>query len=356
MPSLLPKRNHYSFFTFPLIVGVFPLVYFVLTHTRSTSQREEGKLLVVATTGMIGDAVSRIAEDSVTLKTLMGPGVDPHSYELSIQDGDLLMEADVVFYNGLHLEGAMHEPFEKMKSRADKEIYAAGDVLSDDNIIKDEGFDTGQDPHIFHSVRLWIRSVRYIGEKLILLDPKNAAFYRANMEVYLAELKALDKEIEEAIKKIPEAQRYLITAHDAFGYYGQRYGLTVKSLQGISTATEPSLRNREDLKNFIIEHQIKMIFSEASVPQKGIQAVIESCEKEGYVVDASKQLYSDALGDRAGNAGTYVGMLRTNTQYIVAAYEDYTVKEKGKRKANSAPNTIKKVIRRKKKAKTISHA
>lgn len=321
MSSIPFQKKHNQILTSLLILGLGPLFYLVLKTTH-TSYKEEGKLLVVATTGMIGDAVERIGGEKVTVKTLMGAGVDPHGYELTLEDGNLLMQGDIVFYNGLHLEGSMHSPFEKMKNRKDKVVYAASDPLSEDDILKDPQFDTGKDPHIFHSVRIWMQCVEYIGQQLALADPENASLYEENTKAYLMELQALHEYVIEATKKIPKNKRYLITAHDAFGYYAREYGLSVKSLQGISTTSEPSLKDREDLKRFIISHEIDKIFTETSVNPKNIDAVIESCQEEGYPLSTSANLYSDSLGAKGGEAGTYIQMIRTNTQHITGTDPD----------------------------------
>ena len=302
-----------------LAIGLLPLLYFVL-NTSTPSYKKEGKLLVVATTGIIGDALKKIGKDKITIKALMKPGVDPHTYELTVQDGDLLMEADLIFYHGLHLEGPLHTIFQKVTHRQDKKIYALGEeALSPDEILTDAQFSSGQDPHTWHSVTLWKKQVLYISQQLQQEDPEHAAFYQANTEAYVKQLDALHAEIIAAIATIPAHLRILVTAHDAFSYFGKTYGITVKSLQGISTASEPSIKDREDLTKFIIEHGIKTIFAETSVPSKGIQAVIESCRKEGYLIESHDLLYSDSLAEEESEAGTYLGMMRTNLRYIIAA-------------------------------------
>ena len=301
-----------------LILGLLPLLYLVI-NTSTPSHKEKGKLLVVATTGIIGDALKEIGQDKITIKTLMNAGVDPHTYELTAQDGDVLTEADLIFYNGLYLEGPLDETFQKIIKRKDKKIYAVSEAISPDDILTAPHSPLGQDPHIWHSVTLWKEAVLYISEQLQQADPEHALFYEANTKAYIAELDALHEEIIATIATIPTRLRILVTAHDAFEYFGKTYGVTVKSLQGISTTSEPGIKDREDLTAFIISHQIKTIFAETSVPSKGIQAVIESCRKQGYLIESNALLYSDSLAEEDSEAGTYIGMMRTNLSYIIAA-------------------------------------
>ena len=302
-----------------LLLGLLPLI-FLSWKRRSLVSKSDNKLIVVTTTGIIGDAVAQITQGRVALKVLMNPGVDPHTYEMTVQDGQALEDADIIFYNGLHLEGKMHTVFTKVTMhQKKKKVYGVSDALSQDDMLIDPHFSSGKDPHIWHSVTLWKKAVAYISEQLQKANPEYADFYAVNTKAYLEELDALHDYIVEQISKIPPQLRVLVTAHDAFEYFGKTYGLVVKSYQGVSTTSEPSLKDRQDLTNFIIRHQVKTIFAETSVPTKGIYAVLESCRQAGYQVESKDLLYSDALGEKEGAAGTYIGMMRTNVDYIVTA-------------------------------------
>lgn len=299
--------------------------YFLSTDSSATvsSQREPRKLRIVATTGMIGDALKEIAQDKVEIIVLMGPGVNPHSYEPTAQDGSHLMGADLVLYNGLQLEGSMHTTFSKIAQREKepkkKKFYAISDALAPEDLIEDPQFSISKDPHIWHDPIIWQKVVTYIGEILAEKDPIHADIYLNNTSTYLSKLATLHEEIEAAIAKIPSKKKYFVTAHDAFGYLAKRYGLHAKGLQGFSTAVEPGVGDRENLKQFIIQHDIKAVFTETSVNNKGIEAVIESCQKEGHQVLTSDELYSDSLGEKKGSAENYIGMMRHNIKIIVEA-------------------------------------
>lgn len=323
---LLPMKKSTAIFTlfFSLLsLGAGWLLYTSLYVSHSSPSQGERKLLVVATTGMIGDALRNIAGGKIDIKVLMGPGVDPHAYEATTQDGDALMRADLIFYNGLHLEGAMHTLFDRMAKKeaslteADRKFIAVSDALDEADILVDPTLVISKDPHIWHDVLLWKKVVIYISNCLQQKDPQNADFYQKNRDIYLAELEALHQEIIRNITQIPSSHRILVTAHDAFGYLGNRYHIQVKALQGFSTAVEPGVGDRVSLKEFIIKNNIIVIFEETSVNNKKLDAVIESCLKEGHSVSASEKLYSDSLGDAKSKAATYIGMMRANIHIII---------------------------------------
>ncbi len=270
------------------------------------------QLRIVVTTGMIGDAAVQIVGDKAQVLTLMGPGVDPHTYEPTLADMDALRQADLVFYNGLHLEGAMHfTPLARSKP-----VYAVSEALTPQDILADPLFPAGQDPHLWGDVQLWKKAVAYMSERLQAHDPAHAACYVARTKAYLAALEALDRDILDAMAQIPASKRLLITAHDAFAYFGRRYGLRVYALQGISTAMPPAIHDRMRLKALIQQHGITTVFTEATVSDKNMQAVIASCKAEGHHVQASGVLFSDSLGAPHTPAGTYIGMMRANARHI----------------------------------------
>ena len=236
------------------------------------------KLTIVTTTGIIGDVVKNIVGDKAHVESLMGAGVDPHLYKASHGDLEKLTSADIVFYNGLHLEGKMGEVLEKLAK--------VKPVISVSSEINKSAFtQTGEnsyDPHIWFNVDLWSNTVPKVEKELIIIDSVNASFYKSNSERYLKILKTLDKETREQIQSIPKKQRVLITAHDAFGYFGKRYGIEVKGLQGISTLSEFGLHDITGLVDFIVQRNIKAVFVETSVSTKAINAVVEGCKSRGH--------------------------------------------------------------------------
>lgn len=279
------------------------------------SRTDNGKIRVLATTGMIADAVENISGDKVETTTLMGPGVDPHLYKASHGDVNRITSADIVFYNGLHLEGKMASLFEKA-ARTRVIIPVSEDIPH--SRLRSTSQDT-HDPHIWFDVRLWKEAVGTIARNLQEKDPANAEWYARNSQRYLQRLDSLDDAVRTAIAAIPARQRVLITAHDAFGYFGDAYGIEVRGLQGISTLSEFGLRDVTTLVNFITERKIKAIFVETSVSQKSIEAVIEGCRDKGWEVVIGGSLYSDAMGSEGTPEGTYIGMVSSNVNKIINA-------------------------------------
>lgn len=292
------------------------LIFLSMTACSPNESRiDNGKIRVLATTGMIADAVKNIAGGKVETTTLMGPGVDPHLYKASHGDVNRITSADIVFYNGLHLEGKMASLFEKA-SRTRVIIPVSEDVPH--SRLRSTSQDT-HDPHIWFDVRLWKEAVGTIARSLQEKDPANAEWYAGNSQRYLQRLDSLDDAVRTAIAAIPATQRVLITAHDAFGYFGDAYGIEVRGLQGISTLSEFGLRDVTTLVNFITERKIKAIFVETSVSQKSIEAVIEGCRDKGWDVAIGGSLYSDAMGPDGTPEGTYIGMVSSNVNKIVNA-------------------------------------
>lgn len=276
-----------------------------------------GKLKIVTTTGMIKDAVTHVAGDRVDVVALMGPGVDPHLYKATQGDLGKLTDADIIFYNGLHLEGKMGEVFEKLALQ--KTVVAVSASIEDTLLRAVPGFQGTHDPHIWFDVKLWENAVRQVSKTLQANDSTNAAYYSTNEKKYIAQLDSLDDAVRKHLQDVPAAQRVLITAHDAFGYYGDAYQVEVRGLQGISTMSEFGLKDVTDLVNFIITRKIKAIFVETSVSQKSIEAVVEGCKQKGWNVKIGGSLYSDAMGAEGTADGTYVGMVHANTNTIVNA-------------------------------------
>jgi manganese/zinc/iron transport system substrate-binding protein len=283
----------------------------------SCDDSAKDRFTVVATTSLIGDAVKNIVQDHATVITLMGPGVDPHAYKATQQDVKHLLNADIVFYNGMHLEGKMADILQKLSKK--KPVYAAGEAITPTQQLVDPKFSIGVDPHIWFDVCLWKQVVQHISNQLQAADPEAAIRYQENTACYLQQLDELHQETLQTIQKIPSAHRVLITAHDAFEYFGRAYGMEVRGLQGISTVSECGLKDVTDLVRFIIRRNIKAIFLETSVPERPLQAVVEGCKKRGHQVVAGGYLYSDALGQEGTPEGSYHGMVRANVQTIVNA-------------------------------------
>ena len=272
---------------------------------------------IVATTGMIADAIENIAGSHAEVIALMGPGVDPHLYKATHGDLERLTEADLIFYNGLHLEGKMGEVFEKLAHQ--RPVVAVGDRIPEEKLRKVPGFQGAYDPHIWFDVALWKEAVKVASEYLQGYDTAHRMDYQAATERYLRQLDSLDATVKTSIARIPEPQRVLITAHDAFGYFGDAYGIEVRGLQGISTLSEFGLRDVTNLVDFIIDRKVKAIFVETSVSGKSIEAVIEGCQKRNWKVQIGGNLFSDAMGADGTPEGTYVGMVHANVMAIVEA-------------------------------------
>lgn len=277
-----------------------------------------GVINIVATTGMITDIAQVVGGGHVKVRGLMGPGVDPHLYKASAGDVALLSGADLIFYNGLHLEGKMSEIFEQMKKRGINTV-AVTDSIDRSLLETPPQFEGNYDPHVWFDVTMWMKAVETVRDTLISTDPGNAVEYRANTEAYLTELSALNEYVQSKANLLPEDKRVLITAHDAFSYFGRRYGFEVRGLQGISTVSEAGTQDVQNLAAFIVERRIPAIFVESSVPPKFIEAVQAAVEAKGFDVKVGGSLYSDAMGNPGTPDGTYIGMVRHNIDTIVGA-------------------------------------
>ncbi len=275
------------------------------------------KIKIVTTTGMIADAVKNVGGERVDVTALMGPGVDPHLYKASAGDVSRMSSADVIFYNGLHLEGKMAEIFEEMSRFA--KVYAVADGVDPNMLERTSAFAGNYDPHIWFDVKIWMQVVRYIAKCLSETDPQSAELYQANADAYLARLQELDQYVREQAATIPQEHRILITAHDAFHYFGKAYGFQVRGLQGISTVAETGTADVQQLADFIVQHKIPAIFVETSVPPRYIEALQAAVKARGFDVKIGGSLFSDAMGDPGTPEGEYVGMVKHNIDTIVKA-------------------------------------
>lgn len=283
----------------------------VVEHTHTGTM----PIKVVCTIGMVADVVRKIGGDEVQVEQLMGADVDPHLYNVTSADVGKLNRADVIFYSGLHLEGKMTDTLEGMAKK--KPSFGVTEYLSQSSIITDEH--QHPDPHVWFDVSLWSEVAQVIGDALALYDPANAEKYKKRTADYCAELAKLHEKTKERIGSIPEDNRVLITSHDAFRYFHRAYKIEVKGIQGISTDTEASLREVNQLVDFIVKRKVKAVFVETSVNQRNMRSLLEGCKSRGHDVVLGGELFSDAMGKEGTPEGTYIGMIEHNVDTIVKA-------------------------------------
>ncbi len=276
-----------------------------------------GRLRVVTTIGMITDIVKNVGDAHVEVTGLMGPGVDPHLYKATAGDVARLASAKLIFYNGLHLESKMGEILAKMTGNT--KTVAVTDDVNRARLLTPPEFEGQYDPHLWFDVTLWMKAVEKVRDTLTEIDPGHQADYEANAERYLAELAKLHRYVKTQAEKVPPEQRVLVTAHDAFNYFGNAYGFEVRGLQGISTATEAGIADVQELATFIAERRIPAIFVESSVSSRSIEAVKAAVKSRGFNVEIGGELFSDAMGTEGTPEGTYIGMVQHNIDTIVTA-------------------------------------
>ena len=275
---------------------------------------------IVCTVGMITDIVVNLAGDYAKVEGIIGEGIDPHLYKPTRGDVIKLSQADVVFYNGLLLEGKMTDVLVGIASKGKlvKAVTEAILVETDYLLEKDDG-SAYTDPHVWMDVSGWLRAIPVVAETLAIYDPENAEAYHSNAAFYAEQLEALDAYAKVAMSTIPEPQRVLVTAHDAFQYLGRAYGIEVRGIQGISTESEAGVRDLEDLVDFIVERQIPAVFVESSVADKNVRALVEGARARGHAVIIGGSLFSDAMGQAGTYEGTYIGMIDSNVTTITNA-------------------------------------
>ncbi|MCI1694221.1 zinc ABC transporter substrate-binding protein [Aneurinibacillus aneurinilyticus] len=279
--------------------------------------KSKEKLTAVTTIGMIADIVANVGKEHVEVMPLMGPGVDPHLYKATQGDIGKLDKADIIFYNGLNLEGKMGDIFVRMANQ--KPTIAVSEKIDPGILREPPEFEGHYDPHIWFNVKLWMQATERVKEALIKEDAAHKEDYEQNAAAYLKKLEELDTYAKEQIASIPEASRVLVTAHDAFGYFGDAYGIKVMGLQGISTDAEYGLKDVQNLVNVLVNQRIKAVFIESSVSPKAIEAVVQGAKEKGHEVKIGGELFSDAMGEAGTPEGTYIGMVRHNIDSIVAA-------------------------------------
>lgn len=273
-----------------------------------------GPILVTCTTGMVADLVKNIAGPRAQVTQLMAAAVDPHLYKSSTSDIAALGSADVVFYSGLHLEGKMTGLFEELGKT--KPVVAVAEKIDEDKLLHDGGT---HDPHVWFDVSLWKHAGQQVLETLVRYDPAEAENYQARAKAYFVKLDELDAFCREQLAQIPQDQRVMITAHDAFRYFGKAYGIEVRGIQGVSTESEAGVKGINELVDFIVQRKIKAIFVETSVSDENVKSLLEGCRAQKHEVKIGGQLYSDAMGDPGTPTGNYEGMIRHNITTIVQA-------------------------------------
>ena len=283
-----------------------------------TAPEEDDRLRVVATTTIVGDLVRTIGGSEVQLEVLMGPGVDPHLYKASAGDVRRMSSAKAIFFNGLHLEGKMTEVLERMGERGVTTV-AVGECLPAEDLITSAGFSGLHDPHVWFDVGLWAQATSCVADALAELVPAHADAFRNRAQTYHDELMAFDGWVHGRVGDLEPEQRVLVTAHDAFSYFGRTYDFEVYGLLGVSTASEAGTSDVKELAHFIVERRVPAIFVETSVPPRYVQALKEAVEAQGFAVEIGGTLYSDSLGDSSHLAHCDVENEHANVETIVTA-------------------------------------
>lgn len=281
----------------------------------TATDSESDKLTIVTTISQIGEPLSVIGGDKVIVNSLMGPSVDPHLYQATFSDIEKIESADMAFYNGLNLEANMVDIFNEMaKSRP---VLAIAETIAEEDLLNDE--DSGAvDPHIWFDIDLWKQALAAAVEEMKAYSPENADYFEINKQAYFEELEALKEEAHK-LKDIPKEQRVLVTAHDAFGYFGRMHDMEVVGLQGLSTEDEIGVSDIQETIEIIKKYNVPAIFLESSISDHSVNAVIEGAAQEGIDLSLGGELYSDAMGEPGTEEGTYIGMYRHNINTIYEA-------------------------------------
>lgn len=289
------------------------LFLFALTHIASARNPEQTR--VVATVGMIADVVRQVGGDDVQVFQLIGSGIDPHSYRPLRSDAAAILSARVVFYGGFKLEGRLADTLDRL-ARNGRAAVAVVERIPQEDLIVDHGV---TDPHAWMEVRLWMRVVEVVAEELSAAVPDKAEAFRQRAAEYLCELRELEEYIREVISSVPQHARVLITAHDAFRYFGRAYGVEVLGVQGFSTESEAGLERIHSLVDRIVERKIPAVFIESSVSDRNVMALVEGAAARGHLLRLGETLFSDSMGPNGSYEGTYVGMLDHNATAIARA-------------------------------------
>jgi manganese/zinc/iron transport system substrate-binding protein len=303
-----------------LLVLCSTLLLLSLTVTSPIYAQDAGcdapSINVVATVGMIADALQNVGGNCVQVTQLMGPGVDPHLYRATEGDVFVLIEADMIFYGGLNLEARLADVLQQLQ--AEKPAVAVGDAIPTTQLLIETNYNQ-VDPHVWMNVKHWMYVVEKVRDELVAYDVAHEGYYRANAAAYLEQLEELDLYVQTQIYTIARDQRVLVTAHDAFQYFGDAYGIHVFAPQGITTAAEAGVEDIRRTIELIVQRQIPAVFVESSVSPDVVEAIVEGAQAQGQNVSIGGQLFSDSMGDAGTFEGTYIGMITHNVDTIVSA-------------------------------------
>lgn len=277
----------------------------------------QAQIKVVATTGMIADTAKTIAGSRADIQGLIGYGIDPHGFRQTRSDIVALLDADLVLWNGLYLEAQMEDFLLRLQRQ--KPVIAVAETIPRDLLLSSEEYPDRFDPHIWMDPDLWQIAVQSIRDALIAVDPAGEDIYRANTQAYLRELSLMSEYSILALMSVPETARVVLSAHDAFNYFGARYGYEVLGIQGISTESEAGLRRIETLVDLLVSRDIRAVFVESSVSDRNVKALIEGAAAQGHSVSIGGELFSDAMGPPGTYEGTYIGMIDHNVTTITRA-------------------------------------
>lgn len=302
-----------------IFLTLITIIYAILIYQISLLTHTKTKPYIVCTTTIIHDTVQNICKDTVELVALMGPGIDPHLYKPVESDIFKIASADIIFYNGLHLEAKMGEIFEIL-AKHQTTIAVTKDIPTN-LLLPVAGYQTIYDPHVWFDISLWMHAVEAIYQALIVKIPEHTDLYRQNKINYLQKLETALQQSQQMMSIIPIEKRVLITAHDAFSYFGRLYACKVVALQGISTESTPGAYDLQEIIRLIYTQKIPAIFIESSIPIKNILAIQEGVAAYDYHVNLGEQLYSDALGCKGSTGETYIDMIMHNMQTIVSALQ-----------------------------------
>lgn len=292
------------------------VLFFYLALSVFTACAPKAEPKVVTTTGMIGDVIKTIAGDCFDIEVMMGPGIDPHLYKASAGDVKTLQSASIIFYSGLHLEGQLGEVFEALQGK--RPVVAVTQNIPETSILKtSSGY--GVDPHVWMDASLWASTLDVVKNELSKLEPDCQAKMQSNADTFKPQLLALHDWVKISIASIPDQQRILVTAHDAFNYYGKAYGIDVAGIQGISTESEAAIADIRETANTVVERKVPAIFVESTINPRTIDAVMQAVLDKGQELAIGGQLYSDAMGQAGTAGGTYIGMIYENTKAITEA-------------------------------------
>ena len=280
----------------------------------TSAELADRRIRVVTTTNLITDLARKVGGDRVRVTGLMGPGVDPHLYKATAGDVRELVEADLILYGGLELEGKMEDVFVRLARQ--RPTVAVTSAMPRARLRSDPSYPDRYDPHVWFDVDLWRHAVRTTRDALTRIDPAHRRTYARNAAAYDAELVELDAWVSEQMRSIPKSRRVLITSHDAFQYFGERYDVDVEAIQGISTVTEATTADVERVARVIAERDIGAVFLESSVPPQTIEAVLASARRQGQEASIGAELFADAAGAEGTPEGDYAGMIRHNVSAL----------------------------------------